>query len=772
MSLSAGQSLAIEQLRDVEGAANGLFMVSRLKAPEEAGGYLGASVTLSCSGMERAPGGLPVQDREQVGLLISPHFPFEVPHAFVRHERFAGFPHVQWKRHLCLYQAPATEWNPSDGMFGFLDRLHLWLMQGALGQLDPVGAALHPPVTYHADGPTRTVVPRVDVPRVTHGGWFGTAHLRVLSDVRVDLVGWSPFLAGDTPTGVAAAVLLPEAFPYEFPTNVADLIAAMADRGVPRDTFFAALQWAVVHNDPNAPLYVVIGTPMRGVCGGQLRQHLTAWYLEPMIAWALKAAFDKHSTDEQTRASGDNIESLLLDWAKVASVAWCDVREDRPEIVTRRDRGAPLAWFSNRTVGVWGCGALGGHVAEYLVRAGAKRLILRDDGVVTPGILVRQPFDDADIGRRKVDALRDRLLRIRPELEVQTYGERISAISSWEFGASTRPDVIIDATASGAVFSSLERCRWQSKESPVPLISMVIGHDAGRGMVALSLPRHSGGPLDVVRQLKLEACKEPQLGRFLEEFWPVERRSFFQPEPGCSDATYIGSAADVAALSAQMLNLAAADLSRTGESFGATGHFLVQPHASDGRESPSANFSWTPDIVGADTHAAYEVRISPSAWAEIRSWIVRSARMAGPEIETGGLLFGERDDAAGVIWVSEASGPPPDSEASAGGFVCGCEGTAKLDAEARAWTRGSVAYLGMWHTHPDALPLPSATDWTSMGRLMANAGGGSRQLMLIIGRPDTAAPLLGVYVLRSADFSSPFGSIALRPCVVQVASWD
>jgi integrative and conjugative element protein (TIGR02256 family) len=134
-------------------------------------------------------------------------------------------------------------------------------------------------------------------------------------------------------------------------------------------------------------------------------------------------------------------------------------------------------------------------------------------------------------------------------------------------------------------------------------------------------------------------------------------------------------------------------------------------------------------------------------------------------------LFGERDDAAGVIWVSELSGPPPDSEASAEKFVCGVEGTARMNAEKRDRTRRSVQYLGMWHTHPTAEPLPSPTDWLGMRRLVRAAGGGGRSLMLIIGRPHDT-PTLGTYVFRAADFELPPGAVAVRLCAIQVMGWD
>ncbi|MFO0806457.1 MAG: ThiF family adenylyltransferase [Gemmataceae bacterium] len=768
MSLTKGQQLAIEQLRDVEAVAGGHLTIDSIEEPEKTGDSVRAKITINCIGLERVAKGLPLENREPFVLLIPHDFPFDIPHALVPHERFANFPHVQWVHSLCLYQAPTTEWNPSDGLFGFLDRLYYWVKQGALDQLDPVGAPLHPPVTYQGGGPVRTVVPRVDAPKVVDSAWFGTAHLRVVSDLRVDLIGWSPFLDPNTPANVAAVVLLPDIFPYEFPGNVGDLIAAIAERGVSRERLFLTLQWAVKLNGEDAPLYVIIGTPMRGVRGVQLRQHLTAWRVEALFAWGLNAAFDKHAEDEQTRAYGEKIEEILLNWAKVASVDWCVVREERPEIVTRRDQDAPLAWFAGRSVAIWGCGALGGHIAEFLTRAGVKKLVLRDSGVVTPGVLVRQPFDDADIGNAKASALRDRLLRIRPDLELEVSLASIldKPLGGDDWVAGT--EVVIDATASTPVMGMLEQRRWMSAVEVVPVISMAIGHKADRGMVVLAFPSHSGGPLDVTRRLKLEACGHADLAGFLDEFWPKERRLFFQPEPGCSDATFVGSAADVAGLAGIMLNCAAADLSKTPDGATATGHFVSQPQAGG---IPSASISYQPDHISLDIQAGCQIRISPHAWAEIRSWIVLSKDAMGPEVETGGLLFGERDDAAGVIWVSEVSGPPKDSSSSAEQFVCGIAGTAEMNAAKRDRTRGSVHYLGMWHTHPDSLPLPSPTDFRGMERLVEEAGGASRSLMLIVGDPHGENPVLGTYVFRAADFKKAVGSMILRHCVIRVLEW-
>jgi hypothetical protein len=80
-------------------------------------------------------------------------------------------------------------------------------------------------------------------------------------------------------------------------------------------------------------------------------------------------------------------------------------------------------------------------------------------------------------------------------------------------------------------------------------------------MLLLAGPDHSGGALDVDRKLRQECYRRPELEEHTQEFWPREpRREIFQSEPGCSDATFTGSCADVVQLTAAMLNLAAEDL--------------------------------------------------------------------------------------------------------------------------------------------------------------------------------------------------------------------
>lgn len=58
------------------------------------------------------------------------------------------------------------------------------------------------------------------------------------------------------------------------------------------------------------------------------------------------------------------------------------------------------------------------------------------------------------------------------------------------------------------------------------------------------------------------------------------------------------------------------------------------------------------------------------------------------------------DDATEIIWVFDASGPPPDSIHALDRFTCGMQGTADEHIVRRELTSGLSDFIGMRHTHP------------------------------------------------------------------------
>ncbi len=76
-------------------------------------------------------------------------------------------------------------------------------------------------------------------------------------------------------------------------------------------------------------------------------------------------------------------------------------------------------------VGIAGCGGLGSNCAAALVRVGVGRLVIADFDIVTRGNLDRQYYFLDQVGQKKVAALRDNLLRIDPDVVIETHDLRL-----------------------------------------------------------------------------------------------------------------------------------------------------------------------------------------------------------------------------------------------------------------------------------------------------------------------------------------------------------
>jgi predicted acylesterase/phospholipase RssA/molybdopterin/thiamine biosynthesis adenylyltransferase len=738
--VTPGQELALDQLARIEAERSGAIAVVSTRAEGDA---QWVTLSVDCRGLPRSDDGIALRDREKFQVRIPAAFPFTAPSVWTPHSRWAGVPHVQWSRYLCLYQAPETEWDPSDGMFGFLKRLLDWVGAAALGQLDAIGGPIHPPAVYTTGG-CPMVIPRADTPTVGDTSWWGFAKMAAHGTERLDITEWctisEALAAQEAGHIIAPAMLLSDPLPWEYPRSFAGLMLDLLERDVPRDLLIQMLDLGhVLHHDEH--VYFVVGTPMRGTVGGESAQHLAVWRVAAADVAELYATVPQDGDSEVDRAQrAVRFYEVLLEANKEgARVEWCPVREARPEVTQARDDGSLVSAWADTPVAIWGCGALGSAVAEHLVRAGVRDLVLRDNSTVSPGVLVRQNFEDADLGHPKAEALAARLRRIAPDLNVRTDTADLTVDlgAAWAAGSA----VVFDLTASPAVSQRLERYRMAHRE-PVTVISMTIGHDATHGLVVTSLPGATGGPVDVRRKAKIAAARTPGLGDVCEEFWPKNphRRRIFQPEPGCSSPTFTGSNADVAALAAAMLLLASTIDVQPHQM---TASFVSSPTASTAGSTHTIGFP--NDIVTVDPINSHQIRTTPEAFAEMRAWARRTHRLS-PLDETGGRVFGGFDDALGVVWISDITGPPPDSTASPLGFTCGTDGVDAVSKAIHKRTRGASVPVGFWHTHPSSLPLPSPTDEEGMTQTVTDPTSETpKQVMVIVGG-DPEQAQLGTYV--------------------------
>ncbi len=101
--------------------------------------------------------------------------------------------------------------------------------------------------------------------------------------------------------------------------------------------------------------------------------------------------------------------------------------------------------IKNARVLIVGAGGLGAPVSLYLTAAGVGKIGLVDFDEVDETNLQRQViFTTPDVGRKKVDVAKDRLLKLNPHIEVETYDTQLSSDNALEIISNY--DIVVDAT--------------------------------------------------------------------------------------------------------------------------------------------------------------------------------------------------------------------------------------------------------------------------------------------------------------------------------------
>ena len=94
---------------------------------------------------------------------------------------------------------------------------------------------------------------------------------------------------------------------------------------------------------------------------------------------------------------------------------------NRTELLIGKDS---LDKLTSATIVVFGCGGVGSYVIEGLVRSGIGNLIVVDNDVVDVTNINRQLIaDTTTIGKSKVEVVKERALKINPNIKITTYQE-------------------------------------------------------------------------------------------------------------------------------------------------------------------------------------------------------------------------------------------------------------------------------------------------------------------------------------------------------------
>lgn len=741
--MTPGQQQALRELVQLQSAdPDALEVVGQ---PKEVAPWVTVHISLRIGVVETREGGLELREREHFFVSIPADFPFAKPALLVDHDRFAGFPHVCWKTFLCLYQSP-IEWNPADGLFGFFDRMTLWLTRAARNDMDPVEGPLEPP-QFIVDSAQTSVVVRANAPIEAGSQWIGWAQFQKSTN-RLELSGWGGFEETPTAERIAPAIFLAKPLPMEFPRLGRDLFEELMRRGISREVLLFLLTMSALATPEGEPAYVVIGLPMRRAHDGSLRQHVAVWATAANYAASLRRVIPGDTDSEELRVLRGDLADAIYRVFELTDISWCNVFEDRDEIIVRRDSKSPMAWYAGKRVLILGCGALGSWAAEMIARARPFAIDMADNTIVKPGVLARQNYTTDDVGSPKAEALAHRLRSLRQESTIQGFKHEAHAFVLADLDRLSSYDLIIDCTASSIVSMKLDR-DWSRVRGHIRrLVSFVIDAKAERAIGVSLGPESDDGPWSAYNRLKYKLAAEGDRPDITAAFYgPRATEALFQPEPGCSDPTFSGSMGDVSRLAATALN---AFVGTFAEDRAARGIAFSLPNAD--AEMGRLDVYSLPPVSVASTER-YRVLIATKALNQARAAVRQNQRLRTARYETGGLLWGYWDDASRIILVLDASGPPPDSRHDPGHFVCGTAGTEEEHQFRTANSFGACGFIGMWHTHPDVPPVQSGEDIAGMTILVARAGQNRRRaLMLIFGRM-AGASTAGVYVYEGMSAS-------------------
>jgi integrative and conjugative element protein (TIGR02256 family) len=790
-SLPQGQQEALETLHSIARASDGALTVDL--DYEQMHGSLNVRVYLSSASLLSSEQGAVLEDWEPVDIEIPEYFPYEPPIASAGRGDFPDLPHQAWGSGFCV-RVEDSNWDPRVGIRGFLWSVIDTYQHIALGTLAGRLQSWRPMITFLGQGcaviradlaPAGHTEPEATEPETAFRWAVGIP----VGEDRIDIIGWldaeddgpaadlTQVLAGElarikevaSEAFLVPAVTVAQPIALEYSGTWIDLLNELRGHGVDRGRLLGHIARAAVVNqapadgqervvvlfrvaadtEPAAADTEAAAADTEPAAPGQdarfaitrLTQHDTG------ILAGLYAAVDKAGPLDQL-PEGD-VETLgqMLAEAEEVKTPWVQIYDGRPESIRSRTARRPAGKLAGTTILLLGCGGLGAPIAEHCVRSGAALLHIVDSGTVSPGILSRQPYEDADIGKYKAEMLADRLGRIYPGSRVigsvaEITSPDVFSTSALDLYNLDLYNLVIDATASRAVAAKIERFRRDERAPWPTLITVAINQYATHGVAAVTPPGAVGAGVDLLRRLGLSTCTNTALGDVYTAFFPPPAgRLNFRPDTSCSDTTFIGSTTDMGALAAQLLDSALARLDAPPGAAGTEPRHrsltIVRLGRDDEPKAARVVLDLPSDRVVPDFRQLYEVRIDETAMETVREHVRASANGRTPGAgHTGGLLLGQFDSVCRIAWVSQATGLPPGSTASSLRIKLDPDEVRHFLDERSRRSGGMLTLVGFWHTHPGGSAAPSEEDRTTMRELVASPEWpATPALLLVLGIP-------------------------------------
>jgi hypothetical protein len=453
----------------------------------------GRSVELLYSVDERRRGLAP-----RVGMAASPPFPC--------------YPHVEPDGRVCVLN-PVDEVDPdrpAEVARELITRAADVIEKGVLGTNEddfrteflsywnptttgePVLSLLDP------SGPSRLVAARRDRSRtlVAENGaelrrWLRNAGRRSVPDGELER---------------ALLVWLPRPMlPADYPRSVEQLRAVASCGEEPAD----GLLNRIITTRTKSPL-VLIGAPTRdGVCFAAVRISHRPPRASPSASMRVPR--------RRIRTPGPGPDAHLIRSA---------VDRADPFWIHGRDGNVDLPDLRMATVGIVGCGSLGGPVARYLALAGVGRLGLVDPDALSWGNVGRHVLGGEAVGMNKADAMAIRLGREFPHGNFEAHSGR------WQIHRDTlaRCDLLVSTIGGWGEEAELDE--WRIATGGPPTVygwsepRACAGHavlvDRADGCLACGFDRTGGAAATVTDWPAGQLRREPACGAFFQPYGAVE----------------------------------------------------------------------------------------------------------------------------------------------------------------------------------------------------------------------------------------------------------
>ncbi len=588
---------------------------------------------------------------EPVWIHLPPGYPGTPPDVYLRVD-FPPVPHlssmVYGLRLACLTRRPLRDWWTGRTLMDVACTVHAWLNDAAAGLLvkpddpfEPLIAGIgNPPVELDTDVAKENC-------RKHNGLWQTTA--KPIDSVRPGIcrliVG-----DGDLATQVWYQPEPQTALWLDPPTTLDELASMVAETGFDRERFH---YWAQKRDR----LLVVLGvTRPCNVLGRPDAEEWVAFFTRqqggksPRQAWRVTTHLVQHSFTPRL--------ARLMSGGK---------QEDEM-----------------KTVVVVGAGAMGSAVCDSLARTGRFRLGIVDNDLLQPHNLARHVLTGADVGRAKAQALAERLnaLYVSDDPVATAVCKDVFRLSPADLevllaGAAC----VLDLSASIAV----QRFLADLDHPEVPVVS-AYQIASGRGTVLLAEATRSGGvdALDVAMMSRWR--RKPLIAE-----WLTEKPDTVDIGGGCRSASARIADALVREGASWVADCVSTWLGPRG--WPKTPVFGLLERADE--PMPVVRTHWQECGVSSSASEAWLVQMTD----EVESALNRAVQKAG-SVETGGILIGQIDRQRLVIYVTEVWQAPPDSDASAVGFVRGRRRLKTRLAMLEGDTEHRLTYVGEWHSHP------------------------------------------------------------------------